>query len=317
MSRTNPIGLRISSKTLNSSFIGIDSYYFYSQLKQNLVINQVTQQLSKYNAFPASQVGKHNADRFCVLYPALLPINSVFIAKQLFSIQYTVNKRRFFSTALYYTRWLQQKVEHKNFLFSLIIRKSIAYNKDYKVQKKFSKRPLNNRLLLSPDFSFAFALSKKKQKANKSPLRCPINFLNKAQQISTLYQYLAPLCPPWPLAFGAKAAKLGIIQLKKKTILTTHNFLLKPLRRLLKKPISDKGGSLQTNGQIVRLLLLFPCFPLLPLLLQGQTLQGQTLQGEKSKGKRQRQHYRGLAKRRVKGSQKWLIIKVGLFASPR
>lgn len=42
MSRAHPIGFRITSKQLNTPFVGISQYYFYNQLKQNITIEKGT-----------------------------------------------------------------------------------------------------------------------------------------------------------------------------------------------------------------------------------------------------------------------------------
>jgi hypothetical protein len=119
MSRANPIGLRLASKKRNPSFIGVSQYYNYNQLKYNIVIHKSIQQLSKQFAVPAYQIvnrlysEKQNTKNL-VLYPSILPINLRLKARQLFDSQYVLNRRRFYSVAIYITRLLKQRFE-KNY----------------------------------------------------------------------------------------------------------------------------------------------------------------------------------------------------------
>lgn len=119
MSRANPIGLRLASKKRNPSFIGVSQYYNYNQLKYNIVIHKSIKQLSKQLAVPAYQIvnrlysEKQNTKNL-VLYPSILPINLRLKAKQLFDSQYVLNRRRFYSAAIYITRLLKHRFE-KNY----------------------------------------------------------------------------------------------------------------------------------------------------------------------------------------------------------
>lgn len=119
MSRAHPIGLRIASKTLNPSFIGVGKYYSYNQLKYNIVISKSIKQLSKQLVIPACKIinrlnyqNKNTKNE--ILYSSILPINIQLKAKQLFDSQYVLNRRRLYSVAIYITRLLKQQFE-KNY----------------------------------------------------------------------------------------------------------------------------------------------------------------------------------------------------------
>ena len=119
MSRAHPIGLRIVSKELNPSFIGVGQYYSYNQLKYNIVISKSIQQLSKQLAVPAYQVtdrfnSEKKSTKNLVLYSNMLPMSVRLKAKQLFDSQYALNRRRFYNAAIYTTRLLKQQFE-KNY----------------------------------------------------------------------------------------------------------------------------------------------------------------------------------------------------------
>ena len=119
MSRANPIGLRLASKKRNPPFIGVGQYYSYNQLKYNIVIHKSIKQLSKQLTVPAHQIvnrfdlEKKNPKNL-VLYPSILPISLRLKTKQLFDSQYVLNRRRFYSVAIYITRLLKQQFE-KNY----------------------------------------------------------------------------------------------------------------------------------------------------------------------------------------------------------
>nr|AZP40196.1 hypothetical protein [Ulva flexuosa] len=134
MSRANPIALRITSKTQSSMFIGVSQYYFYDHLKQNLNIFNLTRLVSKQIVLPTNKLLKYkvNSDNFTVLTPQLLPINTVCVAKQLFSTKYSLNKRRFSSAILHYVYWLQDEfnTNYKRFNTGSDF---VKYNKPYKL----------------------------------------------------------------------------------------------------------------------------------------------------------------------------------------
>lgn len=119
MSRAHPIGLRIASKKLNPSFIGVGQYYSYNQLKYSIVISKSIQQLSKQLAVPVHQIvdrshSEKKSTKNLVLYPNILPMSVGLKAKQLFDSQYVINRRRLYSAAIYITRLLKQQFE-KNY----------------------------------------------------------------------------------------------------------------------------------------------------------------------------------------------------------
>lgn len=116
MSRANPVGLRIASKKLNSSFIGVSQYYSYNQLKYNIVISKSIQLLSKQLLVPTYQIidrlnSEKKNNKTQLLYPNILPINTRLKAKQLFDSQFVLNKRRLYSVSIYITRILKQHFE--------------------------------------------------------------------------------------------------------------------------------------------------------------------------------------------------------------
>ena len=119
MSRVHPIGLRVASKKVSPSFIGVGKYYSYNQLKYNIVISKSIKQLSEQLAIPTcktinrSNTGKKNTQNY-IFYPNILPISIQFKAKQLFDSQYALNRRRLYSSAIYITRLLTIQFE-KNY----------------------------------------------------------------------------------------------------------------------------------------------------------------------------------------------------------
>lgn len=118
MSPAHPLGLRIASRKLNAPFIGVSQYYFYNQLKQNIVISKSTALLSKQLAMPIGQVaslnepfGQSNAGISEIAYPRALPISVVLKAKQLFDSQYALSRRRLLNVAIHYAAQFQQQYD--------------------------------------------------------------------------------------------------------------------------------------------------------------------------------------------------------------
>nr|WVH39710.1 hypothetical protein [Ulva taeniata] len=174
MSRANPIALRIASKRQSSMFIGVSQYYFYDHLKQNLNIFKLTGLVSKQMILPTNKLVKYkvNSDNLTVLTPHLLPINTACAVKYLFSTNYTLNKRRFFSAVLHYVRWLQDdfNVNYKRFNTSTSV---VKYDKTYKL----------SNLSIAPIY-----LNGSKQrniKKNYTQSCC----VTKANQINDVYKY--------------------------------------------------------------------------------------------------------------------------------
>nr|UCS09815.1 hypothetical protein [Percursaria percursa] len=170
MSRANPISLRIASKTQSLPFIGVSEYYFYNHVKQNINYIKLTALLSKQTNLPTK---KHNVikDSF-ILNPNLLPLNTTCIAKQLFSTKYTLNKRRFSSTALHYIRWL-----HEDFDTNYTI-----FNTEYYSKYENSYKSIN---LITP---IAYPSVNSKQSSIKKDYGS-LYLISKSNQISTLYKY--------------------------------------------------------------------------------------------------------------------------------
>nr|YP_010437024.1 hypothetical protein NQY40_mgp58 [Ulva meridionalis]UTA96498.1 hypothetical protein [Ulva meridionalis]UTA96558.1 hypothetical protein [Ulva meridionalis]UTA96615.1 hypothetical protein [Ulva meridionalis]UTA96667.1 hypothetical protein [Ulva meridionalis]UTA96720.1 hypothetical protein [Ulva meridionalis] len=196
MSRANPIALRIASKTQTSMFIGVSQYYFYNHLKQNLNILKLTGLISKQIVLPTNKLVKYkaNSDNLTVLTPHLLPINTTCGAKQLFSIKYRLNKRRFSSAILHYVRWLQDD-----------------FNINY---KRFSTGTGSNLKLLPYKFenlSIApiYLNGSRQSKVKKNYTQfCHIT---KANQISDIFKYFVfnrsyNNSLPYPLAFARAKA---------------------------------------------------------------------------------------------------------------
>jgi hypothetical protein len=186
MSRTNPIGLRLASKKRNTSFIGVGQYYSYNQLKYNIVIHKSTKQLSKQLAVPAYQIinrfdSEKKNPKNLVLYPSMLPINLRLKAKQLFDSQYVLNRRRFYSVAIYITRLLKQQFE-KNYndftnnshvlpFFDETKHKPSVFNFPVASPSKYQKWKSKKLLFCSlcPSVTFARAFFRVSQKYSLSP----------------------------------------------------------------------------------------------------------------------------------------------------
>ena len=181
MSRANPIGLRLASKKRKPSFIGIGQYYSYNQLKHNIVIHKSITQLSKQLAIPAYPIvnrfySEKKKTKNLIIYPNILPINVRLKAKQLFDSQYILNRRRFYSVAIYITRLLKQQFEknyndfiensymsffyndirYKPFVLSLSVSNSNQYQKWKSKKLKICS--------LSPSVTFARAFFRVSQK---------------------------------------------------------------------------------------------------------------------------------------------------------
>ncbi len=118
MSPAHPLGLRIASKKLNAPFIGVSQYYFYNQLKQNIVVSENTKLLNKQLVMPADQVA-HLKSRFEqnnvriseIAYPRALPTSVLLKAKQLFDSQYVLNRRRLLNITIHYAAQFQQQLD--------------------------------------------------------------------------------------------------------------------------------------------------------------------------------------------------------------
>lgn len=106
MSRVPPIGLRISSGTQNTPFIGTSKYYYYNQLKQNLTFKKGLMMLGKQLAFPttlhnpkANRVTKSSPRILWggleIFQSGLLPISTLIKAKQYFNLQIFQSKYLF------------------------------------------------------------------------------------------------------------------------------------------------------------------------------------------------------------------------------
>ena len=174
MSRANPAALRIASKTQSSMFMGVSRYYFYDHLKQNINIFKLTELVSKQTVLPTNKILKYkaNSDNLTVLTPHLLPINTAYTAKQLFSTQYRLNKRRFSSAILHYTRWLQDDF-NTNYKHLNAGAGAVMYNKSYKFENK-SIAPIS--------------LNSSRQ-SNKKIKYTDFYRITKANQISGIYKY--------------------------------------------------------------------------------------------------------------------------------
>nr|WVH39673.1 hypothetical protein [Ulva dactylifera] len=174
MSRANPIALRIASKRQSSMFIGVSQYYFYDHLKQNLNIFKLTGLVSKQIILPTNKLVKYkvNSENLSVLTPYLLPINTAYAVKHLFSTNYTLNKRRFSSAVLHYVRWLQDdfNVNYKRFNTSTSV---VKYNKTYKL----------SNLSIAPIYPNGSKQSNVKK--NYTQFCC----VTKANQINDVYKY--------------------------------------------------------------------------------------------------------------------------------
>lgn len=87
-------------------------------------------------------------------------------AKQLFDSQYALNRRRLFSTAIYYARLLQQQFENNyNNLESYL---SKSYNKRKNSSKTVMKKQKSSILLLSKAMNvFNFPLGSEKQQGKR------------------------------------------------------------------------------------------------------------------------------------------------------
>ena len=177
MSRANPTALRIASKTQSTMFIGVSRYYFYDHLKQNLNILKLTNQISKQIVLPTNDLlrSKTNYGNPTVLTPHLLPINTAFAAKQLFSTKYRLNKRRFSAATLHYICWLKDDF-NKNYRRFNTGTGFINYGKPYKVEN-FSKKKVHPRNV--DDSRQGTVKTNYTQFSN----------ITKANQISDIYKY--------------------------------------------------------------------------------------------------------------------------------
>lgn len=181
MSRANPIGLRLASKKRKPSFIGVGQYYSYNQLKHNIVIHKSILQLSKQLAIPAYPIvnrfySERNKAKNLILYPNILPINVRLKAKQLFDSQYILNRRRFYSVAIYITKLLKQQFEknyndfiensYMSFFYNDTRYKPFVLNLSVSNSNKYKKWKSKKLKIcsLSPSVTFARAFFRVSQK---------------------------------------------------------------------------------------------------------------------------------------------------------
>jgi hypothetical protein len=85
MSRTAPIGLRISSGTYHSPFVGSSNYFFEKQNKQNLALKKALAPLNKTLKWLS---GPNKKGGLVVLQPGLMPIHAVLRLKKCLHLAY-------------------------------------------------------------------------------------------------------------------------------------------------------------------------------------------------------------------------------------
>lgn len=189
MSRANPTALRIASKTQSSMFIGVSGYYFYDHLKETLNILKLTNLIGKQIVLPTNKLFKlkANSENLTVLTPHLLPINTAFGAKQLFSTKFRLNKRRFSAVTLHYISWLKDDF-NKNYKRFNTGTGFIKYGKTYKFENLPKKKPHARTVnaarprYLQKNYTGPFLLQE--QKFNQG-----FSNTTKANQISDIYKY--------------------------------------------------------------------------------------------------------------------------------
>lgn len=153
MSPTNPLGLRIASKKWNAPFIGASQYYFYNQLKQNILISKSTQQLSKQLTMPISQIANNVNSHFeqknlrlCeIAYPRALPISILLKAKQLFDSQYALGRNRLLSITVSYAAQFQQQFDARVYNYFTNHVSSAFFFNHFKEKNKTVKQQTKKR----------------------------------------------------------------------------------------------------------------------------------------------------------------------------